>query len=228
MKKHYYLENFLYFVGRSIARLYTKIDLKKQIKSKKQFPLGAKIFAVNHPSTLDPLYIMSSIKEPVHALLTEDVFKIFGLNKLIAWAGHVAVGRNSGLIALNQAITLLTKNRSILIFPEGMVSKNSQQVEKLKTGAVRMALATGAPIIPIGICVDPQKIKKFTIKIKNQENQFYWYRRGAYLITYGAPIYFTGELNNQELVRNHSIILRNKIQQLLMRGYRLLELATTK
>ncbi|HOC07537.1 MAG TPA: hypothetical protein PKL32_01595, partial [Candidatus Woesebacteria bacterium] len=61
MKKHYYLENFLYFVGRSIARLYTKIDLKKQIKSKKQFPLGAKIFAVNHPSTLDPLYIMSSI-----------------------------------------------------------------------------------------------------------------------------------------------------------------------
>jgi len=228
MKKHYYLENFLYFVGRSIARLYTKIDLKKQIKSKKQFPLGAKIFAVNHPSTLDPLYIMSSIKEPVHALLTEDVFKIFGLNKLIAWAGHVAVGRNSGLIALNQAITLLTKNRSILIFPEGMVSKNSQQVEKLKTGAVRMALATGAPIIPIGICVDTQKIKKFTIKIKNQENQFYWYRRGAYLITYGAPIYFTGELNNQELVRNHSIILRNKIQQLLMRGYRLLELATTK
>ena len=228
MKKHYYLENFLYFVGRSIARLYTKIDLKKQIKSKKQFPLGAKIFAVNHPSTLDPLYIMSSIKEPVHALLTEDVFKIFGLNKLIAWAGHVAVGRNSGLIALNQAITLLKKNRSILIFPEGMVSKNSQQVEKLKTGAVRMALATGAPIIPIGICVDPQKIKKFTIKIKNQENQFYWYRRGAYLITYGAPIYFTGELNNQELVRNHSIILRNKIQQLLMRGYRLLELATTK
>ena len=228
MKKHYYLENFLYFVGRSIARLYTKIDLKKQIKSKKQFPQGAKIFAVNHPSTLDPLYIMSSIKEPVHALLTEDVFKIFGLSKLIAWAGHVAVGRNAGLIALNQAITLLKKNRSILIFPEGMVSKNSQQVEKLKTGAVRMALATGAPIIPIGICVDPQKIKKFTIKIKNQENQFYWYRRGAYLITYGAPIYFTGELNNQELVRNHSIILRNKIQQLLMRGYRLLELATTK
>jgi 1-acyl-sn-glycerol-3-phosphate acyltransferase len=159
MKKQYCLENFLYFVGRSIARLYTKIDLKKQIKSKKQFPQGAKIFAVNHPSTLDPLYIMSSIKEPVHALLTEDVFKIFGLNKLIAWAGHVAVGRNSGSIALNQAITLLTKNRSILIFPEGMVSKNSQQVEKLKTGAVRMALATGAPIIPIGICVDPQKIK---------------------------------------------------------------------
>ncbi len=218
MKKHYYLENFLYFVGRSIARLYTKIDLKKQIKSKKQFPLGAKIFAVNHPSTLDPLYIMSSIKEPVHALLTEDVFKIFGLNKLIAWAGHVAVGRNSGLIALNQAITLLTKNRSILIFPEGMVSKNSQQVEKLKTGAVRMALATGAPIIPIGICVDPQKIKKFTIKIKNQENQFYWYRRGAYIVSYGQPLYFKGQIADQKLVKNYSQILRENLQQLLYYG----------
>jgi 1-acyl-sn-glycerol-3-phosphate acyltransferase len=228
MKKHYYLENFLYFIGRSIARIYTKIDLKKQISSKQNLPQGAKIFAVNHPSTLDPLYVMSIIKKPVHALLTEDVFKIFGLSKLIAWAGHVAVGPKSGSIALNRAIALLKKNRSILIFPEGTVSKNSQKVQKLKTGAVRMALATGAPIIPIGICVDPSKIKRFTIKIKDKENQFYWYRRGAYLISYGQPVYFKGELNDQELVRNHSIILRNKIQKLLIQGYRLLKLATVK
>ena len=99
-----------------------------------------------------------------------------------------------------------------------MVSKNSQQVEKLKTGAVRMALATGAPIIPIGICVDPQKIKKFTIKIKNQENQFYWYRRGAYIVSYGQPLYFKGQIADQKLVKNYSQILRENLQQLLHSG----------
>lgn len=218
MKKHYCLENFLYFVGRSIARIYTKIDLKKQIKAKEKLPQGAKIFAVNHPSTLDPLYVMSIIKEPVHALLTKDVFKIFGLSKLVTWAGHVAVDPNAGLIALNRAIVLLKKKRSILIFPEGTVSKNSQQVEKLKTGAVRMALATGAPIIPIGICVDPSRIKKFTIKIKNKENQFYWYRRGAYIINYGQPLYFKGQIADQKLVKNYSQILRENLQQLLHYG----------
>jgi 1-acyl-sn-glycerol-3-phosphate acyltransferase len=228
MKKHYCLENFLYFIGRSIARIYTKIDLKKQIRAQKKLPKGAKIFAINHPSTLDPLYVMSILKEPVHALLTEDVFKIFGLSKLISWAGHVSVSPNTGSLALKRAIALLKKKRSILIFPEGTVSKNSQKVEKLKTGTVRMAMATGAPIIPIGICVDPKKIKKFSIKIKDKENQFYWYRRGAYVISYGQAVYFKGKLNNQELVRNHSLILRNKIQELLIQGYRLLKLATSK
>jgi len=228
MKKNYCLENFLYFIGRSIARIYTKIDLKKQIKTKQKLPQGAKIFAVNHPSTLDPLYVMSSIKEPVHALLTVDVFKIFGLSKLITWAGHVAVGPCYKFQALNRAIALLKKDRSILIFPEGTVSKNSQKVEKLKTGAVRMALATGVPIIPVGICVDSAKIKKFTIKIKNKENQFYWYRRGAYIINYGQPLYFKGQVANQELVRSHNLILRKNLQKLLLRGYRLLKLATVK
>jgi 1-acyl-sn-glycerol-3-phosphate acyltransferase len=228
MKKKYYLENFLYFIGRSIARLYTKIDLKKQIRNKQQLPRGAKIFAVNHPSTLDPLYVMSSIKEPVHALITEDVFKIFGLSKLITWAGHVKVNPQSGSSALNSAIAILKRNRSILIFPEGGLSTNSQIVEKLKTGAVRMALATGAPIIPIGIYVDPKKIKKFTIKIKNKEKRFYWYRRGAYIINYGKPVHFEGRLDNQNLVKSHSLFLRNKIQNLLIGAYRLLKLATTK
>ena len=224
MKKHYYLENCLYFLGRSIARVYTKIDLKRQIKTNKQLPKGAKIFAVNHPSTLDPLYVMSSIKEPVHAMLTEDVFKIFGLSKLITWAGHVAVGPNSRSAAFNQAIALLNKNRNILIFPEGTVSKNCQKVQKLKTGAVRMALATGAPIIPVGIYVNSAKIKTFTIKIKDKENRFYWYRRGAYVISYGQPLYFEGQAADQELVHHHSLILQRALQKLLIREHRLLKI----
>ncbi len=221
MKKHYFLENFLYFFGRSLARLYTKIDLKRQIKSKEKLPKGAKIFAVNHPSTLDPLYVMSSIKEPVHALLTEDVFKIFGLNKLIAWAGHISVGPNSGKIALKKAITLLKKNRSVLIFPEGGLSPNCQKMKTLKTGAVRMALTTKAPIIPISICVNPKKIKKFTINIRGKKNLFLWYRKGAYIINYGKPIYFQGESNNFDTVNRVNLILQRTLQKLLIKAYRL-------
>lgn len=226
MKKCYCLENFLYFIGRSLSRVYTKIDLKRQIRNNNKLPKGAKIFAVNHPSTLDPLYVMSSIKEPVHALITEDVFKIFGLSKLITWAGHVPVTSEAKFAALNQAIKLLKKNRSILIFPEGGVSKNSHKVQKLKTGAVRMALATGAAIIPIGIYLNPARIKEFTIKIKNQEKRFVWYRRGAYVITYGKALYFHGQVTDQNLVLNNNLILQKALQKLLLRGYRWLKLAT--
>lgn len=226
MKKCYCLENFLYFIGRSLSRVYTKIDLKRQIRNNNKLPKGAKIFAVNHPSTLDPLYMMSSIKEPVHALITEDVFKIFGLSKLITWAGHVPVTSEAKFAALNQAIKLLKKNRSILIFPEGGVSKNSHKVQKLKTGAVRMALATGAAIIPIGIYLNSARIKEFTIKIKNQEKRFVWYRRGAYVITYGKALYFHGQVTDQNLVLNNNLILQKALQKLLLRGYRWLKLAS--
>jgi 1-acyl-sn-glycerol-3-phosphate acyltransferase len=221
MKKHYFLENFIYFFGRSLARLYTKIDLKRQTKSKEKLPKGAKIFAVNHPSTLDPLYVMSSIKEPVHALLTEDVFKIFGLSRLITWAGHIPVSPSSGKTALKRAIALLKKNRSILIFPEGGVSQNCKKMETLKTGTARMALATKAPIIPISICVNPEKIKKFTINIRDKKNLFVWYRKGAYIINYGKPIYFQGKSNSFETVNKTNLILQKTLQKLLIRAYRL-------
>ena len=221
MKKHYFLENLLYFFGRSLARCYTKIDLKRQIKSKEKLPKGAKIFAVNHPSTLDPLYVMSSIKEPVHALLTEDVFKIFGLSRLITWAGHIPVSPTTGKLALKRAIALLKKNRSILIFPEGGVSKNCKKVKTLKTGAARMALATKAPIIPISICVNPEKIKKFSINIKGKKNLFVWYRKGAYIISYGKPIYFEGESKDFTTVNQANLIIQKTLQKLLIRAYRL-------
>ena len=224
MKKHYYLENIIYFLGRSLSRTYAKICFKKKISLENKLPKGAKIFAVNHPSTLDPLYVMGAIKEPVHAMLTETVFKIFGLSKIIIWAGHVNVEVKNRRNALEQAIQLLNKNRSILIFPEGVVSKNSQKVGKLRTGLARMALATGAPIIPIGIHLDPKKVKRTTITVKGKESVFVWYRRGAYTISYGKAIYLNGQCENRNLVKETSVFLQAVLQNLLLKSRRLTKL----
>lgn len=228
MKKSYFLENCLYFLGRSLSRAYAKLLLKRQIYKNNQLPKGAKIFAVNHPSTLDPLYVMGSIKEPVHALLTENVFKIFALNKIISWAGHVKVSGAKGRPAFDRAIELLKKNRSILIFPEGTVSHQSETVEQLRTGAIRMALSTGAPIIPLGIYLDPQKVKHTTIKIRGKFERFVWYRRGAYVISYGKPIYLTGQSDNRNLVQEASFFLRSVLQNLVLRSRRLAKLPVAK
>ena len=213
--QHFTLANSIYFVGRSLSRLYTKFELRKQIYKKQILPRGPKIFAVNHPSTLDPLYVMSVIKSPVHALLIEDVFKIRILKHLITWGGHIKVETENARVALQQAISLLKKKRSILIFPEGHVSRDSHKLNKIKTGVVRMALATGVPIIPIGITLDPSKIKKSLITIKGHTTEFVWYRRGAYQIHYGESIYLTGSQTDRSLVKTLSCRVQQLIQALL-------------
>lgn len=228
MKKSYFLENCLYFFGRSLSRVYAKLLLRRQTFKNQQLPKGAKIFAVNHPSTLDPIYVMGSIKEPVHALLTENVFKIFGLSRLITWAGHVRVAASQRQQAFDQAVKLLQTNRSILIFPEGTVSQQSEKVEQLRTGAIRMALATGAPIIPLGIYLDPSRVKHTSIKIKGKLERFVWYRRGAYVISYGKPIYLTGQSDNRTLVKEASLFLQTILQNLLLSSRRLAKLPVAK
>ena len=225
MKKSYLLVNCLYFLGRSLSRAYAKLLLKRQTYKKNQLPKGAKIFAVNHPSTLDPLYVMGSIKEPVHALLTENVFKIFALNKIISWAGHVKVSDKQGRPAFDRAIELLNKNRSILIFPEGTVSQQSEKVEQLRTGIIRMAIATGAPITPLGVFLD---LSNTTVKIRGKAERFVWYRRGAYVISYGQPIYLSGQSDNRTFVKEASLFLQTVLQNLLLRSRQLAKLPVAK
>ena len=53
-----------------------------------------------------------------------------------------------------------------------------------------------------------------------------WYRRGAYVITYGKALYFHGQVTDQNLVLNNNLILQKALQKLLLRGYRWLKLAT--
>ena len=55
-------------------------------------------------------------------------------------------------IAYNRAIELLNKNGNLLIYPEGAWNVTPNQVVmKIFTGTVRMAMETGADIIPIGV-----------------------------------------------------------------------------
>ncbi len=55
-------------------------------------------------------------------------------------------------IAYNRAIELLNKNGNLLIYPEGAWNVTPNQVVmKIFTGTIRMAMETGADIIPIGV-----------------------------------------------------------------------------
>lgn len=63
---------------------------------------------------------------------------------------HVVVDRANGAPAYAEAVAKLRRGEFVAIFPEGGVSR-SFTVRALRTGAVRMAAATGAPVIPVAV-----------------------------------------------------------------------------
>jgi 1-acyl-sn-glycerol-3-phosphate acyltransferase len=91
------------------------------------------------------------------------------------------------------------------IFPEGVLSPLDQLGRggccAPHTGVARLALATGAPVIPVGISLDPARIIFRDALIDGVTEHVRWYVRGSYFITAGRSLAVTGSLEDREGVR---------------------------
>lgn len=116
---------------------------------------GAFIIAANHASHLDPPLIShffsSKAGIKVHGLPKKELFGIPVFGTLLRLNGHIPVDREKGgNSALCEAIDALKGGKAILLFPEGTRTSTGKMGEG-KTGAVRLSLLSGAPILPVRI-----------------------------------------------------------------------------
>ena len=208
------LEKITIWSGRMMARLYASMLLKMDVQWRAPLPAGPKIIAVNHPTTTDPFLMMGWASEPLHILITEMCFKMPALGRFLRQAGHVPVADGNGRAALEQAVKLLQAGRSVAIFPEGALSPLEGGVCPAHTGVARLALITGAPVIPVGICLRRENIyfRKTTVDGKTEIAR--WYLHGPYAVTVGEPIRFKGSVEDRELVRSVSQHIMQRISLL--------------
>lgn len=110
--------------------------------------------ACNHASYLDPLAnayaVMRAGRRP-RFLAKDELFRIPLLGRVFRGARQIPVVRGSGdgsaLVAAEAAIAA---GEIVVIYPEGTVTRRPDHLPmEGKTGAVRLALATGAPIVPM-------------------------------------------------------------------------------
>ena len=118
---------------------------------------GPALLAVNHISFLDPFaaaYAVDLAGRRPRFLGKAELFE----DKRIAWilkgAKQIPVHRGTAEapMALDQAIEALRQGEVIVIFPEGTIT-NDPDLNPMaaKTGLARLALATGAPVIPAAL-----------------------------------------------------------------------------
>ncbi|MFN0108716.1 MAG: lysophospholipid acyltransferase family protein [Blastocatellia bacterium] len=113
---------------------------------------GAVIIAGNHPSYLDPVLVMLPVKRKIRFMAWDALFKVPVLGQLIRAMGSfpVDIRKGKGESAFREAVKVLDSGDALGIFPEGQRSEQGPMGE-LRTGVARLAIETGAAIIPVTI-----------------------------------------------------------------------------
>jgi 1-acyl-sn-glycerol-3-phosphate acyltransferase len=201
--------------GKLVMKACTKLMLGMDISRHASFPKGAKILVSNHPTTTDP-FVLTGISSGTSAVLIKgSLFSIPFFGRYLRWSGHIPVYENRGAEAFKNALKWLNKGLTVIVFIDGDLSSMVKKLKKPKTGAVRLALSSGAPIIPIGISVQKKRIKNIKMIIQGLEDWSRWYFHGPYAVTIGRPIIFRGLIENRIKVKRQTNWLNKKIQLLV-------------
>ena len=113
---------------------------------------GAAILVANHISGLDPLLLLAASPRRLRFLVAREEYQRFGLTWLFRMAGCIPVDRdNRPEQAFKVALQVLAAGEVIALFPQGRIQHPRETMIRLKSGAVRLAYLSGAPIIPVHI-----------------------------------------------------------------------------
>jgi 1-acyl-sn-glycerol-3-phosphate acyltransferase len=194
-------EKALYNMGRLVMAAHARIMLDVDIKWNADLPRGAKILAANHPTTTDPFYILTLLSEPVSVLVTAGLFETPGFGGYLRRAGHVPAIRGSGGATVKVLRQKVEDGRTVAIFPEGALSPGEGQFHKPHTGIARVALGTGAAVVPVGIGLDHGRIRTLELEEAGEPVTAKLYLKGPYALTVGEPLWFKGSADDRARVR---------------------------
>lgn len=179
---------------------------------------GPFIVASNHVSYLDPpiLYAILArrVKQKIHFFTKREV--INGLTPLVSmrWFGMIPVDQDQPTECLERARKFLERGKIVGIFPEAR-RNTDHALLKAKTGVARLALWTGAPVLPIGFFGPPA----WTVReaLKN-----FFGNHGEVQIHIGAPITFphtSPELMTKDLLTTVTRTIMQRIAELSHKVY---------
>lgn len=118
-------------------------------------PSGPVILAANHVSPFDPVVMTAACHMAglsPRFLATGGLFDAPIAGAAMRRAGHIRVDRGKASVAsaLPAALAALRAGAMVLVYPEGRIGLDPWMwPERGKTGVARLALASGAPVVPV-------------------------------------------------------------------------------
>lgn len=116
---------------------------------------GGLVVVANHISNVDPIalaqYLVFSGRWG-RFLAKDSLFRVPVIGRLFTACGQIPVRRNtrSAADALSAAVDAVREGKCVVVYPEGTITTDPDLWPmEGKTGAARIAYATGCPIIPV-------------------------------------------------------------------------------
>lgn len=133
---------------------------------------GGCVVAVNHVSHIDPVtlshYLYENGRLP-HYLAKDSLFRIRVLGPTLRAAQQIPVERRSAgaAHAFQAAVQAIRDGWCVVFYPEGTITKDPEGWPmRGKTGAARVALETGCPVIPVGQWGAQRVLPAYTLKLR--------------------------------------------------------------
>ena len=145
----------LYWTLKAVLTPVLRAVYRVRIEGREHLPRrGAVILAANHRSFLDSLFLPLAIGwRRMTFVAKAEYFE----RRRTAWffrgVGQIPIQRTGGAAseaALSAATSVLRRGEAFGIYPEGTRTRDGF-THRGHTGVARLALATGAPIVPVGL-----------------------------------------------------------------------------
>jgi 1-acyl-sn-glycerol-3-phosphate acyltransferase len=150
---------------------------------------GPVIIAGNHISFADEVFTPLAARRQVHYLAKHEYFTTPGpkgraMALFFGGLGLVPVDRDATVAAarsVDQCVELLAEGKAFGIYPEGTRSPDGR-LYKFRTGVARIALRSGAPVVPVGL-VDTDQVQPPGVRT---------WRPRRVGVHFGEPLDFSG------------------------------------
>ena len=218
------MNNLPYGILRAFLTPFLMILFRPKVKGLRNVPgNGPVIIASNHLSFSDSIFMPLVVPRKVTFLAKSEYFTSPGpkglLKKLTFIAlGQVPVDRSGGRrseAALITGLKILAEGKCLGIYPEGTRSPDGR-LYKGRTGIARLAIESGAPIIPVAM-FNTEKIQPTgTVVPKVMRVE----------MIFGEPMYFEGDSTDLLHLRDVTDKIMSTIQE--MSGQEYVDIYATK
>ncbi|MGB3483894.1 MAG: lysophospholipid acyltransferase family protein [Mycobacterium sp.] len=144
----------VYGTAIQLARLVWKVQgLKLTVTGLENLPrTGGAVIAINHTSYFDFTFAglpaqRQGLGRKVRFMAKKEVFENKIGGPLMRSFRHIPVDRAAGAESFDEACRRLEAGELVGVYPEATISR-SFEIKEFKSGAARMAIAAGVPIVP--------------------------------------------------------------------------------
>ncbi|NLM14412.1 MAG: 1-acyl-sn-glycerol-3-phosphate acyltransferase [Clostridiaceae bacterium] len=197
-------------MARAVAWLYIRLFYRLSFTGLENVPAGGPaILVANHTGGGDILAIHTAIKPWIHWVAKKELFKHKLFGTVLLKLGCIPVDRKKAdLTAAREIVSALRNNQIVGVFPQATrVRPDRIPYVVPHSGAIRFAIKTESPILPVGISA-PFRLG------------------GSVRIVFGKPINLrmpADSLNDADLIDGLAVDVMRKVYALVGYDYQLVD-----